>query len=78
MSGWSRRSRNGPLKNASDRRLLILRCQQMYFVARATRFCGDLRQFADSEKKPQVFRKYRGSPALPNCSCGDSSSYRHE
>ena len=24
------------------------------------RFCGDLRQFADSEKKPQVFPQLRG------------------
>src|SRR6202158_2172195 len=30
------------------------------------RFCGDLRFFADSEKKPQVFRNPGGSPALQN------------
>jgi hypothetical protein len=40
--------------------------RQMYFVAQGHAvFAGDLRQFAHSEKKPQVFRKNRGSPARP-------------
>jgi hypothetical protein len=40
--------------------------QNVFCSAVPRGLCGDLRLFADSEKKPQVFRKQRGSPALQN------------